>query len=667
MAQSALKLILVEDNPDDAEMLIWHLRDAGISAEWHRVETLRDLEAALARQPWDAVLTDYNLPGFDALEVLGRVRRDENDIPVVVVSGAIGESVAVEAMRAGAGDYVMKDNLARLVPALQREVRESRERRLNRHTTEALRKQEELFQQVRRTTHDMIWVWDPATGHTVRNDAFAAALGHTPEELEEHYEWWAERVHPDDMTRVLATISHALESNQDGWSQEYRLRHSQGGYITVLDRASVADRDAAGRPTRIVGAMIDVTPVRQMEEKLRQSQKMEAIGRLAGGVAHDFNNLLAVILGYSDLSLGALPEDHKVVGFLREIKRAGERAGDLTRQLLAFSRKQILEPRVLSLGRVVADTHQMLRRLIGEDVEIVMVADPEPAMVRADPGQIEQVIMNLAVNARDAMPQGGRLVIQVRRVELAAGEQPGLDAGPYVCLSVGDNGCGMDADTLAQIFEPFFTTKGVGRGTGLGLATVYGIVNQSGGSILVDSAMGQGTTFSIYLPRVSGAEAQALLPSVAPPNGAAPSATILLVEDEPMVREMARMILTGAGYEVLQASQGDEALRVLARHAGPVDLLLTDVVMPLMSGVELAAEFREARPGAPVLFMTGYADDFIANQALDVDVELLQKPFVAEALLGKVRGLLDRAAATPPAETGRPNRRRRAEATPVRT
>jgi PAS domain S-box-containing protein len=400
-------------------------------------------------------------------------------------------------------------------------------------------------------------------------------------------------------------------------------------------------RDAAGRLVNYVGVLRDVTRERRIEEQLRQSQKMEAVGRLAGGVAHDFNNLLTIISGRAELLLQRLGRDNPLSHELDLVLKTSHRAAALTRQLLAFSRKQVLSMQVLDVNAVVINIERMLRRLIGEDIELATALDPGLGRVKADPGQLEQVIMNLAVNARDAMPRGGHLRIETGNVDPAGGGLPtGAAPGPHVLLSVSDDGCGMDRDTRARIFEPFFTTKDVNAGTGLGLATVYGIVKQSGGDIAVDSEPGQGTRFRIYLPRVEE-PASSARPG-APGAARGGRETILLVEDEPDVRSLAREFLESAGYSVLEATGGGEALSIAGEHAGPIDLVITDVVMPEIDGRKLIERLRGLRPDTKSLYMSGYTDDAILRYGvLTAEMALLQKPFTAEALIRKVRALLD--------------------------
>jgi two-component system, cell cycle sensor histidine kinase and response regulator CckA len=383
--------------------------------------------------------------------------------------------------------------------------------------------------------------------------------------------------------------------------------------------------------------------LRQSEDHLRQSQKMEAVGRLAGGVAHDFNNLMTIVMGRSELLMTGLQEADPLRRNADEIKRTAERAVALTQQLLAFSRKQVLMPKVLDLNVVVANMDRMLRRLIGEDIDLVTVLGPALERVRADPGQLEQVIMNLAINARDAMPSGGKLTIETANVHLDlayARKHAAVAPGPYVMLSVSDNGTGMDADTQSHIFEPFFTTKDQGKGTGLGLATVYGIVKQSGGYIWVYSEPGWGTTFKIYLPRIGdAAESPEPVHPATQPRG---SETILLVEDEDGVRELTREILAMNGYTVIAARHGAEALEVCQQYSGEIALILTDVVMPQMSGHALMERIKPVRPSLKVLYMSGYTDKAVVRHGmLAGDVAFLQKPFTPDTLARKVREALD--------------------------
>jgi two-component system cell cycle sensor histidine kinase/response regulator CckA len=419
---------------------------------------------------------------------------------------------------------------------------------------------------------------------------------------------------------------------------EMRL-HRADGVQRDLDLVATADF----LPGSHLVVLRDVTDRKQLEAQLRQSQKMEAIGRLAGGVAHDFNNLLSVIAGYAELILRALPADSPHRAKAEEILKAASRAAALTRQLLAFSRQQVLLPKVFDLNAVVSEMESMLERLIGVDIELDTRLDPHLGRVRADPGQVEQVVMNLVVNARDAMPDGGRIVLTTSNVEMDEAyvrEHLGSRPGPYVLLEVSDNGHGMDAETQAHIFEPFFTTKEKGKGTGLGLATAYGVVKQSGGYIWVESAPSRGTTFHVFLPRVDGVAEAAGPVAVAPAPGFA-GETILLVEDQEAVRHLMREILEMSGYVILEAAGGKEAVRISSEHKERIRLMITDVVMPGMSGTELGRQLRALRPEMKVLYISGYADDALHDGVLDDGAAFLQKPVKAAELERVVRRLLE--------------------------
>jgi signal transduction histidine kinase/ActR/RegA family two-component response regulator len=420
----------------------------------------------------------------------------------------------------------------------------------------------------------------------------------------------------------------------------------------VLHTRKVCIRGAEGETKYLLGISEDITEQKkaeamreQLEEQLRSAQKMEAIGSLAGGVAHDFNNLLSVILSYTSFALEALSEDHPIKNDLLEVREAGRRAAGLTRQLLAFSRKQVLQPVALSLNDSAAGVETLLRRILGEDIDLVRKQAPDLSLTLADPGQIEQVLMNLAVNARDAMPEGGKLTIETSNVEIDEeyiARHVAVTPGSYVQLAVSDTGCGMDEQTRARIFEPFFTTKEKDKGTGLGLSTVYGIVKQSGGNVWVYSELGQGTTFKIYLPRYLSVSAAAALKPARAPRLSTGTETILVVEDEEALRKVALRTLGAGGYKVLIAANGDEALLASAQHAGDIHLLLTDVVMPGMSGRVLAQNLSRARPAMDVLYMSGYTDDAIVHHGvLDAGVQFLAKPFTAADLARKVREVLD--------------------------
>ncbi len=500
---------------------------------------------------------------------------------------------------------------------------------------------EELFRLISENAMDMIAVVHPDGRRLYNSPAYARILGFSDEELAGTS--FYDHVHPDDVYTAQQAVKAATATNPGGTVQ-YRMRHKDGNWHVIESGAS-AILNQQGKVEKFVIVNRDVSEQRQLEEKFRQAQKMEAVGRLSGGVAHDFNNLLGVIIGYAEFLQEGLEPENSLRGSVDEILKAGKRAASLTRQLLAFSRQQVLDPKVIDFNVVVLDMDKMLRRLIGEDIELSTVLGPDLGRIKADQGQLEQVLLNLVVNARDAMPEGGKLLIDTQNMvmdEAFVRRYPyPVQTGPYVCLTVTDSGVGMDAETKARAFEPFFTTKEKGKGTGLGLSTVYGVVKQSGGYIDIYSAPGAGTTFKIYLPRVDEAiKAEA-------PVGAATSftgtETILLAEDETSLRTLTRNTLELCGYKVLEAKDGVEALEVSDRYKGPIDLLLTDMVMPGMGGHALAQELTRRRPEIRLAYMSGYTGQSVGSQGpVDPGSVFLLKPFTRELLTRKIREALDR-------------------------
>jgi two-component system, cell cycle sensor histidine kinase and response regulator CckA len=504
---------------------------------------------------------------------------------------------------------------------------------------------EELFRLISENAMDMIAVVDPDGRRLYNSPAYGRILGFSDDELAGTS--FYDHVHPDDVYTAQQAVKQATATNPSGTVQ-YRMRHKDGSWHTI-ESGSSAILNQQGKVEKFVVVNRDVSEQRQLEEKFRQAQKMEAVGRLSGGVAHDFNNLLGVIIGYAEFLQESLDPENDLRSSVDEILKAGKRAASLTRQLLAFSRQQVLDPKVLDLNVVVLDMDKMLRRLIGEDIELSTVLGPDLGRLKADQSQLEQVLLNLVVNARDAMPQGGKLLIDTQNMvmdEAFVRRYPyPVQPGPYVCLTVTDSGIGMDAETKARAFEPFFTTKEKGKGTGLGLSTVYGVVKQSGGYIDIYSAPGAGTTFKIYLPRVDDAI------TTDAPVGAATSftgnETILLAEDESSLRTLTRNTLELCGYKVLEAKDGLEALEVSERFKGPIDLLLTDMVMPGMGGRQLAQELSRRRPEIRLAYMSGYTGQAVGSQGpVDPGSVFLLKPFTRELLTRKIRDALDRRVVT---------------------
>ncbi len=767
-----LRVLIVEDAPDDAELLLLELRRGGYDPVAERVETPAAMQAALEGGPWDVILSDNSLPQFSAEAALRVLWELGLDIPFIVVSGSIDEDAAVALMKAGAHDYLFKGKLARLGPAVERELREAEERRKRRQADQALRAQQAFLKQVIDADPNLVFVKDWDGKFTLVNKAVADVYGTTVDGLlgKTDADFNRDNVEVEHFLRddreVMANLRRRLipeepvtnpSTGQTRWFQTVKVplissdgkaRHvlgvatditerkrmeetahaSQARFAGIVDMAGdaiisvdehqriqlfnrgaekifgyaaaevlgqsldvilpsrfvevhrqhiqgfVGSADTArrmGERSQIFGRrkdgmefpaeasisklqsgseavltviLRDISERKQLEEQFRQAQKMEAVGRLAGGVAHDFNNLLTVITSYSDILLEDLASQDPRREDVEEIRKAAVSAAGLTRQLLAFSRQQVLQPRVLDVNAVLANAEKLLKRLLGEDIELVTTLTAQLGAVKADPGQLEQVIMNLAVNARDAMPDGGKLTIETANAEMDEAyvrTHPVAKPGHYVMLAVSDTGIGMDEQTKSRIFEPFFTTKEAGKGTGLGLATVYGIVKQSGGFIWVYSEPSHGTTFKIYLPRVEET-VEGLTSPAAPGESLRGAETVLLAEDAAAVRTVARQVLERLGYTVLEAPNGEAALHVARKHHGPIDLLLTDVVMPELSGRQLADQLKALRPGLKVLYASGYTDDAVVRHGvLEPGIAYLQKPFTPEGLARKVREVLN--------------------------
>jgi PAS domain S-box-containing protein len=559
-------------------------------------------------------------------------------------SGLLGKRMEMMAMRADGTGFPAEVAISRITdaqpPLFTGYIRDLTERK---NAEKALLAAQERLQHVVSTSPAVLYtlaVHGKELSHTWTSENITAMMGYPVQEA--GVEWWRSNVHPDDMKRIDESGLGELFAT-DRLVNEYRFHHRDGSYRWIRNEMRLL-RDSTGRPCEIVGSWTDIDDWKRLEEQYRQAQKMEGIGKLAGGVAHDFNNLLTIINGYSEMMIHQPRLGEATKNLLREIQKAGTRAAGLTQQLLAFSRKQILQPKLLDLNAVVTDTEKMLHRMIGEDVELAFIPSVGLARVMADPGQIDQVLINLAVNARDAMPKGGKLTLETGNVFLGdeyIETHPEVKPGPYVLLALSDTGCGMDKATRSQIFEPFFTTKEPGKGTGLGLATVFGIIKQSEGHIEVYSEVGIGTTFKIYLPAVGQS-----LPSDEShpglrvmPTG---TETLLLVEDEDGVRGLAKLALQSCGYAIFEAEDGQKALDVAASHTEPIHLLVTDVVMPRMSGREVAEKLTAIRPGMKVLFLSGYTDDAVVRHGIvAAEHHFLQKPFTAADLANKVRQVLD--------------------------
>jgi two-component system cell cycle sensor histidine kinase/response regulator CckA len=891
-----LRVLNIEDSEDDSLLLLHHLKRSDYEVKWERVDSVEGIKEALARQEWDLIISDFQMPGLSGLIALQIIKDSGLDLPFIVISGTIGEEIAIQSMIAGVNDYLMKDNLGRLVPAIERELQEAANRKARRQaetnllestkrlqlalsaagmgvwewnlktnevywspecyeianlkdfdqtfegfmhlihaedvpqlmssakeavdnkknfvaefrlvspqgeiqwlsnfgqteydqdgtplrligtvkditeqkkaeaairesekkfralveattqyvwtadpelkvdefpkwwsdltgqapenlnnwgwlevlhpedrdtakenwkiavlqkrsfhidlrifvkmgeyryfgvrgvpiftpegnvsrwigamydfterkrSIEDLRQSEQRFRSLISATAQIVWTADPNGVILTAHTPYGELIGETGNNISEE---WAAQIHPDDKDRVLAEFSAAVQNKTD-YQCEYQMLYTDNKYHHFIARGMpVFEKD--GDVREWVGTLTDITESKlaeaellKKEDQLRQAQKLESIGRLAGGIAHDFNNMLTVINGYSDLVIRSLSPDNPIRPKIEEIRMAGKRSAEITNRLLAFSRRQILKTNVIDLNQVISDTDIILNRLIGEDIQVIENLSPNLGQIKADSGQLSQIIMNLVINSRDAMPQGGSITIKTENVSLDeefVNQNLGASVGDFILLKISDTGHGMDEETKSHIFEPFFTTKDVGQGTGLGLSTVYGIVNQFDGFLTVSSEPGRGAIFNIYLPilkePVKNFEKQINSKRVF--NG---TETILLVEDEELVRKLSRQMLEKAGYKVIEAENGNKALSLIEQIRNKVDLLITDVVMPKMSGRELADHLAEVCPR--VLFTSGYTDDDMIRHGISrVNFNFLQKPYTLDELTGKVREILD--------------------------
>jgi two-component system cell cycle sensor histidine kinase/response regulator CckA len=640
-----LRALILEHSHRDIELMLFELKESGFRVDHTRVETKEEFRAALAENNFDVVLADYRLPEWSGLDALVELRSTGKDIPFLLVTGTLGEEAAVECIKQGVSDYILKEHLSRLSVALMRALTEKALRDENARAHEALRASEARNRDL--VEHAVYGIFRASADGAFldANPALLRILGcsnagelKTLNLARDLFRF------PEQYAQVMATCREHGQTN----GAEAEWRRCDGGIVTI--RLHVRRLCTSGLPDEFEVIAEDVTELRAMERRLRQAQKFEAVGQLAGGVAHDFNNVVGAILGWAELGLDQSRDNPAVAERFSRIREQADRAAALTRELLAFARRQVLQPRAVDLNTVASELVSLLDKVIGKHIEFKFLSAPLDS-VRADPTQIEQVLMNLCLNARDAMPDGGRLVIETDMVELDEPYcrfYPYVTPGRYAVISVSDTGIGMDAETRERMFEPFFTTKERGKGTGMGLATAYGIVKQHGGFLHVYSEAAHGSLFRVYLPAVEGAltagpAAKAATPPLAKMRG---TETILLADDHESIREMSRQTLTGLGYRVLSACDGEEALR-LCEHETPA-LAILDVIMPKLGGPAAAAKLAGRFAQMRVLFTSGYSAASDSVPSGDATGRYLQKPYSPTTLAHLVREILDE----PPTRAG---------------
>lgn len=635
----SLAVLLLEDNPVDAELVIRKLKSTDLHAVVDAAKSVSEFQERLQQKTYDIILGDYRIPAWTGLDALKWLRSSGNNTPFILVTGTLGDELAIECLKSGVNDYVLKDSLERLPVAIRRTLAEQALREERDHAEDELRKSEEQYRLLFQANPHPMWVFEVATLRFLAVNE--AALHHYGYSLSEFLDITIMEIRPaQDIPRFMEILQSRQQSGVGFYSEPWKHRKKDGTIIDVEISAHPITFQA--REAKLV-MVNDVTERKKLEEQFLQAQKMEAIGRLAGGMAHDFNNLLMIIGSYAHLTRTALSDEEKSGHYLNQISSAVKKATLLTQQLLSFSRKHIQDMRTINLNGLVADFCKMLPSLLGEDVQLKVITSSEECMIYCDRGLIEQVIMNLMVNARDALPDGGSITVATQRVHLDASnlhETAGMKPGEYVLLKVTDTGTGMDEVTQAKMFEPFFTTKEVGKGTGLGLSTVVAIIKQCQGYIFPYSELGKGTTFKIYFPYV---KEQAEIIAPAPEIDDQPSGkeTILLVEDEQALRMATSEFLGLKGYHVLTAEDTDHALEIAQTHEGKIDLLLTDLVMPRRSGAHLARAIVSHRPKIAVIYMSGFAESNVKQDLEPLSI-LLQKPFSLMALATTIRKVLDR-------------------------
>lgn len=632
-----LKVLVVEDSRDDAELLLYALKQAGYEPSYALVQNAQGMRAQLGKQNWDLVISDYVIPGFGGLAALKVLQDSGLEIPFLIVSGKIGEDVAVEALHSGANDYLLKDRLTRLGPAIDRALKEASQKRKRTQAEQALRESEERYRRLVESCPDAMFI--TSEGKLVFTNPAAVTLLGANSPVDLIGKSLLEFVDPNYRDLVEEHLRQSLEG-MDGPLLEQRMIRTDSNVVLV---EAIARRIQYHGAAAVQVLCRDISSRKHLEQQLLNAQKMEAIARLAGGVANDFNNLLTVITGYSGLIRSGLEPTHPLQKDLQQVIQSTERAIGLTNQLLAISRKDVASPEALNLNMVIEQMMPLVRRLMGDSVEPRSELENGPFHIRADRGQLETLIINLAVHARDSMLHGGTLTVSTENLRLAGPfhDHVHLRPGDYMLLTISDTGLGLTDEYREHLFEPFFGTTHPGKNTGLGLATVYAIVRQHGGQISCVSEVGKGSTFRIYFPAFKAALRHAPpAPRILVPNNK--PAVVLLAEDEEVLREFANLILRKNGFHVLTARDGIEALKVAEQYNGQLDVLFTDVVMPRMGGTELFKRFTEKHPNTPVIFTSGYPRTILVESGLEEkdNHEFLQKPYTTQTLLEKIREVI---------------------------
>ncbi|MBW1739924.1 MAG: response regulator [Deltaproteobacteria bacterium] len=634
-----LCVLIVEDSEDDTLLLMRELRRGGYDLTYERVDTAEAMAAALDRQTWDVVLCDYAMPHFSAPDALKLLKERELDLPFIMVSGAIGEETAVEAMKAGVHDYIMKGNLTRLIPAIERELREAEGRQEHKHAEDALKESEQRFRSLSENAPDIIYTLGLEGSFTYVNPAWEKVLGHKRGEVIGKN--FVDFAREEDAAHCLHLFKRVREGQETFTDASCSLIHKDGS-VRLFSVSGAPNLDSEGKVIGVVGVFKDITEQRKLESQLIQAQKMEAIGTLAGGIAHDFNNILGIILGNTELVLDDIPESNPAWDDLEEVRKACLRAKDLVGQLLTFTRQREQERRAVQISPIVKETLKLLRAFLPATTEIRQNIETHLDTVLADPTQIHQVLMNLCTNAAHAMrAQGGVLEVSLTDVQLdsdAVAPDMDLSSGPYVRLSVSDTGCGIDPEVMDRMFDPYFTTKEPGEGTGMGLAVVHGIIKGLGGMITVDSELGKGTTFHVFFPRI---ESDVIPETEAPAPLSRGTERILFVDDEEAMVKMAKKMLERLGYEAVARTSPVEALEAFRAHPDSFDLVITDQTMSNMTGEMLAKELMAVRPDIPIILCTGFSEVISEEKAKANGIrEFIMKPISTRQIAETIQRVL---------------------------